>query len=177
MAVVSATFGLAACASTPPPPPPPRPVALAPAPKPDPGDPLEVEVVAKRTGNALYLDLVGRARRHPEGRPFEDPARWRIRARSGDQVLDRVVNGPVEIEREPIDREGDRYNVQVRFSVAFAMPEDASTVEIQVAAPFGVPYGRTFEGLVAPKPTSVNGPSRRSKRKQPQRQGRRAPRS
>ncbi len=174
VALVAATFGLAACAAAPPPPPPPpKPVVVAPAPKPDPGAPLQVQLAAKRTGNAVYLDVVGTAQRHPEGRPFEDPASWRITARSGGQVLDRVVNGPVEIERQPLDRESTRFDVVVRFSVAFAIPEDASSVDVQVSAPFAAPYGRTFDGLVAPKATHEG--TRRTKRK-PVRQGRRAPR-
>ncbi len=172
--VVVAAWCLAACASAPPPPaPPPKPVGAAPAPRPDPGEPMQVQLAAKRTGNAVYLDVVGSAQRHPEGRPFEDPASWKITARSGGRVLDRVVNGPVEIERQPLDRESTRFDVVVRFSVAFAMPEDASSVDVQVTAPFAAPYGRTFDDLVPPKPTNEG--ARRSKRK-PVRQGRRAPR-
>jgi hypothetical protein len=110
--------------------------------------PIEVSIQASKLGQSLRLDIAGIARGHGEGEPVEDPERWRVSAESGGEVLARMVNGPVRVDREPVgDAYGDRWDVHIRFSVAFAIPEDAREVRIRVVPPESPPVDLRIDAL------------------------------
>jgi hypothetical protein len=71
-----------------------------------------------------------------EGAPFEDPTRWVISARDGEQELRRLVNGPIRIERQDVSAGGpERWDTVVRFSVAYQVPETTAQVLVKVTPP------------------------------------------
>lgn len=103
---------------------------------PVPRQPVEVSIQASKLGQSLRLDIAGVARGHGEGEAVEDPTQWRVSAESGGELLARMVNGPVRVDRQPVgDVYGNRWDVRVRFSVAFAIPEDAREVRVRVEPP------------------------------------------
>ena len=98
--------------------------------------PVEVSIEAQKLGQSLRLDIAGVARGHGEGEAVEDPDQWRVSAESGGEALARMVNGPVRVDRQPVgDVYSNRWDVHVRFSVAFAIPENAREVRVRVEPP------------------------------------------
>jgi hypothetical protein len=101
-----------------------------------PREPIEVEVASARVGESLRLDIRGVARGHTEGEDLEDPTLWAVSAKVGDTTLDRVVNGPVRVARNPVgDPSGDQWDVIVEFSVSFSCPEEADEIDVSIVAP------------------------------------------
>lgn len=98
-----------------------------------PTEPVKVELAANRVGSALQVSVraVGRGAR--EGAAFEDPDHWRISARQGGRDLERLVNGPVHVERAPAGVE--QWDTEVRFSVAFQVDQSGGPVEVRAAPP------------------------------------------
>ena len=100
-------------------------------------DPVEVDVrVSRRFGRLVRLDIKGLARRYKAGQDFEKPKYWVISAMTGQQVLMRTINGPARVVRNPVGGpRSDLWDVEITFWVAFSVPEDASSLVVQVTAP------------------------------------------
>ncbi len=110
--------------------------------------PIELEVQGTRVGQSVRLDVTGIGRGHLEGGIFEDPSTWSVRAFADGHPLQHLVNGPVQVARDPAGRaDGDQWDITVRFSMVFAMPEQSREVEVQIAAPNAAPYQTTLTGL------------------------------
>jgi hypothetical protein len=110
--------------------------------------PIEIDVAARRAGTALHIDVTGTGRGHAEREAFENPERWVVRVRAGDLDLRRVLNGPARIAREPVGHPRfGQWDVVVRFSLAFALPADATAVRVYVEAPEAAPYETTIKAL------------------------------
>ena len=107
-----------------------------------PTEPVEVELAANRVGAALQVSVraVGRGAR--EGAAFEHPDSWRISARQGGRDLERLVNGPVHVERAPAGTE--QWDTVVRFSVAFQVDQGGGPVEVRAAPPRAHEVERSF---------------------------------
>lgn len=113
-----------------------EPVDPEPADRSVPRVPIEIDIATARVGESLRLDVKGVARGHGEGEDIEDPTLWTVTASYGDVELDRVVNGPVRVARNPVgDPAGDQWDVIVQFSVSFSCPEEADEVQVSVRAP------------------------------------------
>lgn len=111
-------------------------------------EPLEVDVRAKRFGAALRLDITGTGRGRLEGERFEDPELWAVEVEQNGARLQRAVNGPVRVARNPVGRAtGARWDVVVQFSVNFVMEEDDLPLVVMVAAPDEAPARVTIETL------------------------------
>ena len=111
-------------------------------------EPLEVDVQAKRFGAALRLDITGTGRGRLEGERFEDPDAWQVEVVQNGARLQRAVNGPVKVARNPVGRaSGARWDVVVRFSVNFVMEEDDLPLVVMVEAPDEEPTKVTISRL------------------------------
>lgn len=111
-------------------------------------EPLEVDVRAKRFGSALRLDITGTGRGRLEGERFEDPEQWSVEVMQNGAALQRAVNGPVKVARNPVGRAtGSRWDVVVRFSVNFVMEEDDLPLVVMVEAPDEKPTEVTIREL------------------------------
>ena len=98
--------------------------------------PIEIDIASARVGGSLRVDIRGVARGHGEGEDIEDPTLWGVSAKVGDVVLNRVVNGPVRVARDPVgDPSGDQWDVIVEFSVGFSCPEGVDAVDVTISAP------------------------------------------
>jgi hypothetical protein len=98
--------------------------------------PVQVSVEAQREGGSLHLVLTGVGRGFGEREALEDPRTWRVTVTAGELELARLVNGPVRVSRQPVGRvEAQRWDIEVRFSVSFALPEEIDEVEIWVTPP------------------------------------------
>lgn len=102
---------------------------------------VKVDVRATRVGAALRLDIAASGRTPHEGAAFEDPERWSISARQAAAPLTRLVNGSVEVERDPI---GSRsWDTVVRWSVVYQIAGDAD-VRVRLTPPEGPAVERVF---------------------------------
>jgi hypothetical protein len=111
-------------------------------------EPVEVSIQASKLGQSLRLDIAGVARGHGEGEAVEDPTRWQVSAESGGAALARMVNGPVRVDRQPVgDTYNNRWDIHVRFSVAFAIPQDAREVRVRVEPPGSEPVDLLIDSL------------------------------
>jgi len=105
-------------------------------------EPVAVDVSASRVGEALRLDIEAIGRGARAGAPFEDPARWTISARQRDQVLQRLVNGPVKVARQPAG--ATQWDTVVRFSVVYRVDGAAGDVRVRIAPPDEPAIERVF---------------------------------
>jgi len=106
-------------------------------------EPLRIDVSAKPLGASLRLDIACIGRGVQEGEAFEEPERWVVRARANGDELQRLVNGPVRIERSPVGgARGTQWDITMRFSVVFKVPDATSSVDVLVAAPEADPVER-----------------------------------
>ncbi len=102
-----------------------------------------MDVSAEPLGASLRLDIACVGRGVQEGEAFEDPERWVVRVRANGNELERLVNGPVRIERNPVGgARGTQWDITMRFSVVFEVPRETSGVEVLVAAPDAEPVKR-----------------------------------
>ncbi len=107
-------------------------------------EPAEIGLRVKQLGSALNVEIVALGRGRLEGEPFEDPSNWTITAVSRGKALQRVVNGPVRLGRSPVGRaSGNRWDVDLRFSLNYALPKKGGAVTIKVTDPDGVSKTRT----------------------------------
>jgi hypothetical protein len=120
----------------------PRPVRKAGAPDTVPVEPLEVKVTPRRTGGALEIAIVVVGRGHQEGEPFENPDGWELEVHDHNgRALRRLMNGPKKVMREPVGREdGTQWNVTVKHSIFFELPEAVEKVRVVVRVPGAKPY-------------------------------------
>jgi hypothetical protein len=105
-------------------------------------EPLVVEIRATRVGAAMRLDVEAMGRGAREGDPFEDPTNWTMSAQQNDRPLDRLVNGPVHIDRRPAGQE--QWDTLVRFSVVFEVVDDVAPVRARLTPPGSPAVERAF---------------------------------
>lgn len=85
------------------------------------------------------VNVQGIGRGHQSGQQLEDPKAWHISANyDGNAPLQQVLAGPAKVSREPAGAAlGNQWNIEIRFMVAFALPDRAGTVALRVQAPSG----------------------------------------
>lgn len=99
-------------------------------------EPVTIAVKGTRVGNSVLLDITGTGGRRPASHPMERAENWTIRVLAGDVELERKVNGSVKVERYQVGNPAwGLWDIEVRFSAAFAVPEDAEEITVQVRAP------------------------------------------
>jgi hypothetical protein len=97
------------------------------------GPGADYEVRAFRHGDAVHLHVIGVRVSARKQTAFDNPRAWRVAALGDGRPLQRAVNGPTSVSRDPIGRRD--WRVTVKFSVAFAMPSTASVVTVRLKAP------------------------------------------
>ncbi len=99
---------------------------------------VEIHIGAERSGHSLVVKVHGVGRGHESGGVLEDPKAWHITATHGSSPLRQVLAGPAKVSRAPTGAAmGDQWNVEVRFMVAFALPDRAGSVQVRAQAPTG----------------------------------------
>ena len=128
--------------------------------------PVEIDVAAARVGNSVRLDVtgIGRFRRAPAA--MEKPENWIVHALAQEQMLPRVVNGSVKVERFQVgDPSADLWDVEVRFSMAYSIPADASEVLVRITAPDTPMFERRLPAPVPPEPETKKDAKKPGKKK------------
>ncbi len=106
---------------------------------------VDIEVGAKRSGHSLVVNVHGIGRGHQSGGPLEDPKAWQVTATHSASPLKQVLAGPAKVSRAPAGAAlGNQWNIEVRFMIAFALPDRAGKVVVQVQAPSGEQYSQTL---------------------------------
>ena len=103
--------------------------------------PILVTVNPKRSGGSLEVGIEVVGRGHGEGEAFEDAAGWSIVVHDHrGQELRRIMNGPGHVYRAPVGVEdGSQWDVTVKGTVFFALPNDVERVAVRVAVPQAQP--------------------------------------
>lgn len=105
---------------------------------PAPVEKVEIDIGAQRSGHSLVVQVHGVGRGHQSGGVIEDPKAWHVTATHSAAPLRQVLAGPAKVSRAPTGAAmGNQWNVDVRFMVAFALPDRAGAVEVRVQAPTG----------------------------------------
>jgi|GEM_PF-4429138 len=96
-----------------------------------------ISIETQKTGASVQVDVTGRGLRYRAGEAFERSDRWHVAASADGVPLRRLLNGPARVERRPTDGDDRLWDVTVAFSVAFAVPEGTSSIDVVVAEPGG----------------------------------------
>lgn len=113
---------------------------------PVPVEKVDIEIGAERSGHSLVVQVQGIGRGHESGGVLEDPKAWQVTATHGAAPLRQVLAGPAKVSRAPAGAAlGNQWDIEVRFMVAFALPDRAGPVEVKVLAPTGETNSRKLE--------------------------------
>ena len=97
---------------------------------------VDIAVEGTRQGGALHLEVRAVGHAHPPGTSFERAADWTVRATSNGAALQRLVNGSSRVSRDAVGSPRDnRWNVEIRFQTAFALPSDVSESVVWITPP------------------------------------------
>jgi hypothetical protein len=144
------------------------------APANQPPEPITITVRSTRVGNSVLLDITGTGGRRPANHPMERAENWAIRALAGDLELERKVNGSVKVERFQVGNPAwGLWDIEVHFSVAYAVPEDAEEITVKVSAPESEMHEEILAIGLAPAKKSA-APENKSRPKSPGKSGRKA---
>ena len=106
-------------------------------------EPLKIDFAVERLGASLRLDIKCLGRGVDEGEAFEEPKNWTIRAHADGEELERLVNGPVRVGRNPVGgARGTKWDITMQFSVVFKVTETTRAVDVAVTAPDAAPVQR-----------------------------------
>lgn len=107
--------------------------AEAPPKKPE---PVKVDVKLVRIGDSVRLDVSGVGRHRHARDAMERPDNWLVHLLADDQMMPRTVNGSVKIERFEVGNPAlQRWDIEVGFSVAYAIPAEAKELTVRITAP------------------------------------------
>ena len=100
---------------------------------------VDIQVTAARSGHSLVVWVHGIGRGHQSGQELENPKAWHVSAKyDGVSPLRQVLAGPAKVSRQPTGAAlGDQWDIEVRFMLAFALPDRAGMVTLRVQAPTG----------------------------------------
>ncbi len=113
--------------------------------QPAPVEKIDIQIGAQRSGHSLVVNVHGIGRGHQSGGAMEDSEAWHVTATHGSAPLKQVLAGPAKVSRAPTGAAmGDQWDVDVRFMIAFALPDRAGKVEVVVHAPSGEQHSETL---------------------------------
>lgn len=97
--------------------------------------PAKVAIEGSRTGQSLYVRVVGTVSDYPASTDFEHADDWQLRASTGGIELARLVMGSSRVVRQQKRR--GLWDVTITFDTAFRLPTRATSSEVWVAPPCG----------------------------------------
>lgn len=131
--------------------------------------PIEVSVEGTRVGNSVRLDITGFGRHRPAEHAMEQYKNWTVETLAGETTLERLVNGSMKVERFTVGNPRDGiWDIQVRFSMAFAVPPEHDKVTVHVTGPESKQSKHTLDigkGSVPTNAAKAKSSPRKSKRK------------
>jgi hypothetical protein len=104
---------------------------------------VHTDVRVTRVGSAVRLDVEAISRNAPQEAAFETPDRWTISARQGSRELQRLVNGPVSVERREREQAG-QWDTIVRFNLVYQVDEAGPKLALKLEPPGGKAFARAF---------------------------------
>lgn len=111
---------------------------------PDKPTPVEVDFKLVRLGNSVRLDISGVGRHRPAKHAMERPDNWIVHLLADKQLMPRTVNGSVKVERFEVGNPANKlWDIEVGFSMAYAIPSDAEELTIRITAPESPMFERT----------------------------------
>ena len=106
--------------------------------------PIKVDVKIVRVGDSVRLDISGAGRHRPARHAMERPDNWIVYLLADNQMMPRTVNGSVKVERFEVGNPAHKlWDIEVKFSMAYAIPHDAKELTVRITAPESPMFERT----------------------------------